>query len=84
MTKKTVELGKIVLDMFLNKFFLADDTVAANIAFGVDIDDIDLKAVEKAAKIANLHNFVINELPLKYETEIGEQALGCQEDNAKE
>ena len=25
------------------------------------------------AKIANLHNFILNELPLKYETKIGER-----------
>ena len=41
---------------------LADDTVAANIAFGVDSKNIDMKAVEHASKIANLHEFVVNEL----------------------
>ncbi len=55
--------------------FLADDTVAANIAFGKDLKDIDQKAVERASKIANLHEFVINDLPLKYLTEIGERGI---------
>ena len=59
--------------MCLNKF-LADDTVAANIAFGTDSKDID-KAIKNAAKIANLHEFVINELPLKYNTTIGERGV---------
>ena len=40
--------------------YLSDDTVAANIAFGIEAKDIDLVAVEKAAKIANLHKFLIN------------------------
>jgi ABC-type bacteriocin/lantibiotic exporter with double-glycine peptidase domain len=57
------------------QIFLADDTVAANIAFGLENRDIDLKAVENAAKIANLHNFVVNELPSQYQTHIGERGI---------
>ncbi|MDC0352562.1 ABC transporter ATP-binding protein/permease [Candidatus Pelagibacter sp.] len=55
--------------------YLADDTVASNIAFGVQPDHISMKAIEKASKIANLHEFVINELPKKYETTIGERGI---------
>jgi len=55
--------------------FLADDTVAANIAFGIDSKKIDLQAVERSAKIARLHEFVISELPQKYETSIGERGI---------
>lgn len=55
--------------------YLSDDTIAANIAFGVEPHDIDLVAVEKAAKIANLHNFLIDELPEKYQTTIGERGV---------
>ena len=32
-------------------------------------------AVEHAAKIANLHEFVVNELNLKYQTTIGERGV---------
>ena len=55
--------------------YLSDDTVAANIAFGIDLDEIDYSAVEKASKIANLHEFVTNELPKKYHTTIGERGV---------
>ena len=55
--------------------FLADDTVSANIAFGVDPKNIDHKVIENVAKVANLHEFVINELPKKYETSIGERGV---------
>ena len=55
--------------------FLADDTVAANIAFGVNENLIDYKAVERSAKIAKLHEFVTNELPKKYQTTIGERGV---------
>ena len=57
------------------QIFLADNTVSANIAFGVDMNDINQEQVEYAAKIANLHEFVINELPLKYQTTIGERGV---------
>ena len=55
--------------------FLSDDTIEANIAFGVNPKDIDQKAVIKAAKISNFHNFVINELPNKYQTKVGERGV---------
>ena len=55
--------------------YLSDDTVAANIAFGVEPIDISLDAVEKASKIANLHEFVVNELDNKYQTTIGERGI---------
>ena len=57
------------------QIFLSDNTVSANIAFGVSINDINQAAVEEAAKIANLHEFVINELPLKYQTAVGERGV---------
>ena len=57
------------------QIYLADDTVASNIAFGVESKDIDYKALEKAAKIANLHDFVISELSSGYSTIIGERGV---------
>jgi ABC-type multidrug transport system fused ATPase/permease subunit len=55
--------------------YLADDTVAANIAFGLHARDIDPQALERAAKIANLHEFVVNDLPQGYATAIGERGI---------
>jgi len=57
------------------QIYLADDSVAANIAFGVNAKDIDHQAVERAAKIANLHEFVTNELPQGYATTVGERGV---------
>ena len=57
------------------QIFLSDNTVAANIAFGVEHKDINQEAVEHASKIANLHDFVINELPLQYQTTVGENGV---------
>ena len=55
--------------------FLADDTVVANIAFGVALRDIDMAEVERAARIANLHDFVAGELEQGYDTLIGERGI---------
>ena len=55
--------------------YLADDTVTANIAFGVKSENINQLAVEKASIIANLHEFVMKELPLQYQTMVGERGV---------
>lgn len=57
------------------QIYLSDDTVAANIAFGLECNKVDLKAVERAAKIANLHDFVVNDLPQGYQTFVGERGV---------
>ncbi|HEX7003940.1 MAG TPA: ABC transporter ATP-binding protein [Trueperaceae bacterium] len=53
--------------------YLADDTIAHNIAFGVLPEKVDMAAVERAAKLANIHDFIVNELPDAYETITGER-----------
>ncbi len=55
--------------------FLTDDTVAANIAFGIDAEEIDMEAVERAARIAELHDFVTGEMPKGYDTMVGERGV---------
>ncbi|MBA3324886.1 MAG: ABC transporter ATP-binding protein [Rhodobacteraceae bacterium] len=55
--------------------FLVDDTVTANVAFGVEPKDVDAAAVERAARIAELHDFVTAELPLGYKTMLGERGV---------
>ena len=55
--------------------YLSDDTIEGNIAFGIEPKDINKEAVEKASKIANLHNFVIDELPQNYQTTVGERGV---------
>ena len=55
--------------------YLIDDTIAANIAFGVDAKNINQATVEKVSKIANLHEFVVDELSQQYQTVIGERGV---------
>ena len=55
--------------------YLSDDTVTANIAFGMEPEDVKQSKVKKVSKIANLHKFVTHELPQKYQTVIGERGV---------
>jgi ATP-binding cassette, subfamily B, bacterial PglK len=57
------------------QIFLADESIAANIAFGLPPERIDRAAVERAAKMAMLHDFVVEELPHGYDTPIGERGV---------
>ncbi len=54
---------------------LIDDTLSANIALGIESNEINHEAVLNASKIANLHEFVINELSDQYQTTIGERGV---------
>jgi ABC-type multidrug transport system fused ATPase/permease subunit len=55
--------------------YLTDDTVARNIAFGIPDAQIDLRAVERTARLANIHEFITHELPRGYDTVVGERGI---------
>ena len=57
------------------QIFLVDDSVTSNIAFGVPQEEVDQVAVERAARIAELHDFVIQEMPQGYDTLVGERGI---------
>jgi ABC-type multidrug transport system fused ATPase/permease subunit len=57
------------------QIYLGDSSVATNIAFGVKINDISQKAIEKASKLAGIHDFIMEELPDNYQTSIGERGV---------
>ena len=54
---------------------LLDDTIAKNIAFGVPDSEIDRDVLEQVARIANVHDYVVNELSDGYETIVGQRGL---------
>jgi len=56
--------------------FLFSDTIAGNIAPGVET--IDMKKMEKAVDIANIRDFV-ESLPLSYNTKIGQEGHGLSQ-----
>jgi len=74
-TKKNLRSWQRSIGYVPQNIYLSDDTIAANIAFGVDPENINFQSIERAAKIANLDMFVINELPNKYQTVVGERGV---------
>jgi ABC-type multidrug transport system fused ATPase/permease subunit len=57
------------------QIFLIDDSVSANIAFGIRPEDRNQAAIEAAARVANLHDFVLSDLPQGYDTHVGERGV---------
>ncbi len=68
-------LWQSIIGYVPQSIYLIDDTIEANIAFGVKENLINSKKVKKVSKIANLHNFIINELPNGYQTKIGDKGI---------
>lgn len=56
------------------QIFLVDGTAAENIAFGIPQDRVDAAAIERAARMASLHEFIVG-LPDGYETGVGERGI---------
>ena len=57
------------------KIYLADDSVRANIAFGIGESAIDRAAVERAARQAQIYDFIVQELPNGFDTLVGERGV---------
>lgn len=55
--------------------YLADTSIAENIAFGVPAKQIDMQAVERAARAAQIHEFISTELPDGYQSRVGDRGI---------
>jgi ABC-type multidrug transport system fused ATPase/permease subunit len=55
--------------------FLCDDSIARNIALGLPDAEIDMAQVERAARLARLHEFVVGGLPKGYDTVVGDRGI---------
>jgi ABC-type multidrug transport system fused ATPase/permease subunit len=75
LTKDNLRRWRANLGYVPQHIYLMDDTIARNIAFGVPDSKINQATVEWAARIANLHDFVTNELPHGYKTVVGERGI---------
>tara|TARA_Y200000002_G_C22688347_1_gene666935 strand:- start:3929 stop:5698 length:1770 start_codon:yes stop_codon:yes gene_type:complete len=73
-TTKNVSSWQKKISHVPQEIFLSDSSIKENIAFGVNINDIDMKKVESAAKKAQISSF-IDSLPKKYDTRVGENGI---------
>ena len=53
---------------------MTDRTIAENIAFGIPFKDIDLDRVERVAKLADIHSFIMSH-PDGYLKVVGERGI---------
>ena len=74
-TSDNVRAWQRTLGYVPQNIFLLDATIAENIAMGEPIDQINFEAVAECGRIAQLDEFVMNELPQQYSTSIGERGV---------
>ena len=74
-TKKNLRSWQRSIGYVPQSIYLTDDTIAANIAIGQDPKDFNYENIQKSAKIANLHEFIMDELSGQYESMIGENGV---------
>lgn len=74
-TDENVRNWQLNLGYVPQSIYLTDDTITKNIAFGVPEEKIDIEAVRRAANIANIDYFIINELDDGFDTLVGERGV---------
>ncbi len=74
-TRQNVRSWQRTVGYVPQQIFLADESIASNIALGIPPEAIDMAAVERAAKLANLHDFIMEGLPKAYMTEVGDRGV---------
>jgi ABC-type multidrug transport system fused ATPase/permease subunit len=57
------------------EIFLTDSSIASNIALGIAPEQVDTARVEDCAKRAQLHEFILSDLPEGYATPVGERGV---------
>ena len=89
-TKGSISINGKILDNFLNnsfldswrrsighvpqEIFMTNNTIAENIAFGLDKKEINEKKIKKAAKLAGISKY-IEKTEMKYKTCFGEDGI---------
>lgn len=75
LTKDNLPAWQANLGYVPQNIHLSNRSIAENIAFGVLKDSIDMSAVEQAARLAQIHDFIVGELPGRYDTDVGERGI---------
>ncbi|MDP4698834.1 MAG: ABC transporter ATP-binding protein/permease, partial [Saprospiraceae bacterium] len=73
-TEENHRSWQVILAHVPQAIYLSDTSLAENIAFGVEVDKIDMKRVKEAAEKAQIAE-TIEALPQKYKTLVGERGI---------
>jgi len=68
---KNLSAWQRMLGYVPQEIFLSDASVAENIAFGVPKEKIDFNRVMECARVAKAHDFIVNDLDNKYDSQVG-------------
>ena len=74
-TEMNVQVWQSLVSYVPQFIYLADMTVAENIAFGIPKNKIDFKLVEAVARLAQIDEFITQNLKEGYNTMIGERGI---------
>ena len=75
LNKKNIKSWQRSIGYVPQTIFIADDSIARNIALGSKKDEIDYAQIRKVAKLAKINEFIEKDLPFSYDTKVGEAGV---------
>lgn len=75
LNQQTIRSWQNIIGYVPQQIFLVDDTIRRNIAFGIDDNKIDEESVIRAAKMAQIDEFITSELAEGYNSLVGERGV---------
>ncbi len=75
LTAKNLDSWRRMIGYVPQDIYLLDDTIEANIAFGIESKDVDATALREAALGAQILDFIEKELPQGMHTSVGERGV---------
>lgn len=75
LTQENINAWRDLVGYVPQFIYLADKSIAENIAFGIPKENINLDQVRKVSKLAQIDEFIQNKLPSGYDTVVGERGV---------
>ena len=74
-TNKILREWQKTLGYVPQNIFLTDSTITENIALGIPLKQINFERVTQCARMAQLYNFIMKDMPLQFNTLVGERGV---------
>jgi len=75
LTKENMLSWRRIIGYVPQDIYLLDETIVANIAFGISAEEVDQTALRAAAEGAQILEFIEKELPQGFQTTVGERGV---------